>query len=63
MFDTQASKPTIGRAQYGQISSLIAAPELVALLLSAANKRCAGQGVPSRLTGTNAAQQPARRDR
>jgi len=31
MFDTQASKPTIGQAQYGQLERVIASQRFVAL--------------------------------
>lgn len=63
MFDTQASKPKIGRAHSGQISRQSAAPGFVALFLSEADRRSAGQGVPRRLTGTRVAQECARPDR
>lgn len=63
MFDTQASKSKIGRAHSGQISRRSAAPGFVALFLSEADGRCAGQGLPRRLTGTKVAQECARPDR
>lgn len=72
LFDTQASNPKIGQTNRGWYPNIpprmspnrsIAAPGFVALFLSDAVDRCAGQGVPRGLRGTLLARMIARRDR